>query len=87
MPPRVRKGFSLGIRDVGTKPRGLLVTLFVNWLVKPFSMAFIAWFFFRYVFAAWIPAVDADQLSVALCDERVNRLRGIENPRRLSSRV
>jgi len=33
----------------------------VNWLVKPFSMAFIAWLFFRYVFAAWIPSADADQ--------------------------
>jgi len=37
------------------------VTLFVNWLVKPFSMAVIAWLFFRHVFAAWIPAADADQ--------------------------
>jgi len=37
------------------------VTLFVNWLVKPFSMALIAWVFFRQIFAAWIPAADADQ--------------------------
>jgi len=49
------------IRNVGRRPRGLLVTLFVNWLVKPFSMALIAWLFFRYVFAAWIPPADADQ--------------------------
>ncbi len=49
------------IRDVGRRPRGLFVTLFVNWLVKPFSMAVIAWLFFRHVFAAWIPAADADQ--------------------------
>jgi arsenite transporter len=49
------------IRDVGRRPRGLFVTLFVNWLVKPFSMAAIAWLFFRYVFAAWIPPADADQ--------------------------
>jgi len=49
------------IADVGRRPRGLLVTLFVNWLVKPFSMAAIAWLFFRHVFAAWIPASDADQ--------------------------
>ena len=35
------------IRDVGRRPRGLFVTLFVNWLVKPFSMAAIAWLFFR----------------------------------------
>jgi ACR3 family arsenite transporter len=49
------------IRNVGRRPRGLLVTLFVNWLVKPFSMALIAWLFFRHVFAAWIPPADADQ--------------------------
>ena len=39
------------IRNVGRRPRGLFVTLFVNWLVKPFSMAAIAWLFFRYVFS------------------------------------
>jgi arsenite transporter len=49
------------IRNVGRRPRGLFVTLFVNWLVKPFSMAAIAWLFFRHVFASWIPAPDADQ--------------------------
>lgn len=49
------------IRDVGHRPRGLFVTLFVNWLVKPFSMAAFAWVFFRLVFARWIPAADADQ--------------------------
>ena len=49
------------IRSVGRRPRGLFVTLFVNWLVKPFSMALIAWLFFRYVFSPWISAADADQ--------------------------
>ena len=49
------------IRQVGRRPRGLFITLFVNWLVKPFSMAALAWLFFRYVFSAWIPAADADQ--------------------------
>jgi arsenite transporter len=49
------------IRDVGRRPRGLFVTLVVNWLVKPFSMAALAWIFFRHVFAAWIPPADADQ--------------------------
>jgi ACR3 family arsenite transporter len=49
------------VRNVGRRPKGLLVTLFVNWLVKPFSMAFIAWIFFRYVFSPWIAAADADQ--------------------------
>jgi len=59
--PMMMKVDFASIRDVGKKPRGLLVTLFVNWLVKPFSMAFIGWLFFRYVFAAWISAADADQ--------------------------
>ena len=40
--------------NVGKKPKGILITLFVNWLVKPFSMAFLAWFFLTQVFAAWI---------------------------------
>ncbi len=38
------------IRNVGRKPAGLFVTLFVNWIVKPFSMAALAWLFFRVVF-------------------------------------
>jgi ACR3 family arsenite transporter len=49
------------IRNVGQKPRGLFVTLFVNWVVKPFSMALVAWLFFRHLFAAWISPADADQ--------------------------
>jgi ACR3 family arsenite transporter len=49
------------IRDVGRRPKGLFVTLFVNWLVKPFSMALIAWVFFRYAFSPWIPPAEADQ--------------------------
>lgn len=43
------------IRNVGRRPRGLFVTLFVNWLVKPFSMAFLGWLFFTKLFAGWIP--------------------------------
>ncbi|MFN3323879.1 MAG: ACR3 family arsenite efflux transporter [Bryobacteraceae bacterium] len=49
------------VRNVGRRPAGLAVTLFVNWLVKPFSMALLAWAFFRFVFAPWIPAAEADQ--------------------------
>jgi ACR3 family arsenite transporter len=49
------------IRAVGRRPRGLVVTLFVNWVVKPFSMAFFGWLFFRHIFAAWISPADADQ--------------------------
>ncbi len=49
------------VRNVGKRPRGLLITLFVNWLVKPFSMAAIGWLFFRVVFSPWISPADADQ--------------------------
>ncbi|HYW48779.1 MAG TPA: ACR3 family arsenite efflux transporter [Bryobacteraceae bacterium] len=49
------------IRNVGRKPAGLAVTLVVNWLVKPFSMALLAWLFFRIVFAGFISRGEADQ--------------------------
>ena len=49
------------LHEVRRHGRGIGVTLFVNWLVKPFSMALIAWLFFRYVFSAWISPADADQ--------------------------
>jgi ACR3 family arsenite transporter len=61
--PMMMKVDFTAIRDVGRRPRGLLVTLFVNWLVKPFSMALIAWLFFRHVFAAWIGPAQADQYT------------------------
>ena len=59
--PMMMKVDFASIRNVGKRPRGLLVTLFVNWLVKPFSMALIAWLFFRFIFSAWISTADADQ--------------------------
>ena len=59
--PMMMKVDFASIRNVGKKPRGLLVTLFVNWLVKPFSMALIAWLFFRLIFSTWISPADADQ--------------------------
>jgi len=49
------------IRNVRRKPAGLVVTLIVNWLVKPFSMAFLAWLFFRLIFTAFITPAEADQ--------------------------
>ncbi len=49
------------ILDVRKRPGGLLVTLFVNWLVKPFSMAFIAWLFFKHLFLPWIGPEAANQ--------------------------
>jgi ACR3 family arsenite transporter len=59
--PMMMKVDFAAIRNVGKRPRGVLVTLFVNWLVKPFSMALIAWIFFRHVFSAWIGSAEADQ--------------------------
>ncbi len=48
----------LGVRR---RPKGLAVTLFVNWLVKPFSMAFLGWLFFKQVFFPLIGADLSDQ--------------------------
>jgi len=48
--PMMLKVDFASIRNVGRRPTGLFVTLFVNWLVKPFSMAFFGWLFFRHVF-------------------------------------
>ena len=47
------------LRQVGDKPKGLVVTLVVNWLVKPFTMAALGVLFFEHVFAGLIPPDDA----------------------------
>src|SRR5579871_2891288 len=59
-PMMMKVDFS-SVRNVGKRPAGLLVTLFVNWVVKPFSMALLAWAFFRIVFAHFITPSEADQ--------------------------
>jgi ACR3 family arsenite transporter len=59
-PMMMKVDFS-AIRDVGRRPAGLLVTLLVNWIVKPFSMAALAWVFFRLIFSAFISPQEADQ--------------------------
>ncbi|MBY6155853.1 ACR3 family arsenite efflux transporter [Pseudooceanicola nitratireducens] len=46
---------------VARQPKGLLITLVVNWLIKPFSMAFLAVLFFDHIFAPWIAPEDAAQ--------------------------
>jgi ACR3 family arsenite transporter len=46
--------------------RGIGVTLFVNWLVKPFSMALLGWVFIRHVFAAWLPSDQLDSYIAGL---------------------
>lgn len=59
--PMMMKVDLMALRQVGQRPRGLFVTLFVNWVVKPFSMAFFAWLFFHHVFAAWLSPMEAEQ--------------------------
>jgi ACR3 family arsenite transporter len=49
------------IADVRRRPAGILITLFVNWLVKPFSMAAIGYVFFRVLFVGWIGDELANQ--------------------------
>jgi len=46
--------------------RGIGVTLFINWAVKPFSMAFLGWLFIRQVFSAWLPADQLDSYIAGL---------------------
>ena len=46
--------------------RGIGVTLFVNWAVKPFSMALLGWIFVRHVFAPYLPAGQADSYIAGL---------------------
>lgn len=59
-PMMMKVDFS-SIKNVGRRPTGLLVTLLVNWVIKPFSMALLAWVFFRIVFAPFIAPAEADQ--------------------------
>lgn len=54
------------IGGVARRPKGLGVTLFVNWLVKPFSMAFLAWLFMQHLFAAWITPEAAREYTAGL---------------------
>lgn len=54
------------LRQIGSKPRGIMITLVVNWLIKPFSMAALGVLFFRYVFADFIPTDDAESYIAGL---------------------
>ena len=54
------------LREVRGHVRGIGVTLFVNWLVKPFSMALLAWVFVRHLFAPWLPADQIDSYIAGL---------------------
>lgn len=66
------------LSDVGKRPKGIFLTLVVNWLIKPFSMALLAWVFFKGVFAGLVTPDEADQyiagmilLGVAPCTAMV----------------
>jgi len=64
-PMMLKVDFS-AIRGIARRPKGLMVTLFVNWLVKPFSMAFLAWLFLQQIFAPWIDPVTAKNYTAGL---------------------
>jgi ACR3 family arsenite transporter len=59
-PMMVQIDFS-SIRNVSQNYKGLSLTVIVNWLIKPFSMAFFAWLFFSQIYQAWLSPEDAAQ--------------------------
>ncbi|MDP3172267.1 MAG: ACR3 family arsenite efflux transporter [Polaromonas sp.] len=66
------------VKDVGKKPRGLMLTLVINWLIKPFTMAALGVLFFQYIFAPWVDPQSASEyiagmilLGVAPCTAMV----------------
>ena len=76
-PMMVQVDFS-SIRDIGKKPKGLALTLAINWLVKPFTMAALGWLFFRVIFADLVDPQTASEyiagmilLGVAPCTAMV----------------
>lgn len=55
------------IKNVGKRPKGLILTLIVNWLIKPFSMAFFAWIFFTKIYTAFItPELAGEYIAGAI---------------------
>jgi ACR3 family arsenite transporter len=64
--PMLLKVDFASLTQVGQHWRGIGVTLFVNWAVKPFSMALLGWIFIRHVFAAYLPAGQSDSYVAGL---------------------
>lgn len=64
--PMLMKIDFTALKDVGRHWRGIGVTLFVNWAVKPFSMAFLAWLFIGHLFRPWLPADQIDSYVAGL---------------------
>lgn len=76
-PMMVQIDFS-SVRNVGSRPKGLILTIVVNWLIKPFTMAALGWLFFRVLFADLVDPATATQyiagmilLGVAPCTAMV----------------
>ncbi|MFT6758165.1 MAG: ACR3 family arsenite transporter [Chitinophagales bacterium] len=76
-PMMIQVDFS-SIKDVGKKPKGLALTLVINWLIKPFTMAALGWLFFKVFFAGWVNPQSANEyiagmilLGVAPCTAMV----------------
>jgi arsenite transporter len=65
IPMLVKVDFA-ALHEVRQHIKGIGVTLFVNWLVKPFSMALLGWFFIRHVFAPLLPADQIDSYIAGL---------------------
>lgn len=66
------------IRNVAREPKGLVLTLVINWLIKPFTMALLGWLFFKGIFADWVDPQTATEyiagmilLGVAPCTAMV----------------
>ncbi len=76
--PMMLKVDPSSLREVGRKPKGLVLTLVINWAIKPFTMAALGVLFFRGIFADWVSPADAEQyiagmilLGVAPCTAMV----------------
>lgn len=76
-PMMVQIDFS-SIKDVGKNPKGLVLTIIINWLIKPFTMAGLGWLFFNFIFADLVDPTSAQEyiagmilLGVAPCTAMV----------------
>ncbi len=49
------------IKDIKKRPKGIILTVIVNWIIKPFTMAFFAWIFFTKLYGAWIDPAQAGE--------------------------
>ena len=64
-PMMVQIDFS-SIKNFGNKPKGLCITLIINWLIKPFTMAALGILFFKYIYAGWIPEAEGKEYIAGL---------------------